>query len=105
MTYGKTPEFRWLEERLHPLNFRLILLTRSAESFASAREERLKVSSNPAQYDDLGLFVREQQVMKELVDKTLLPVLHVDISDNDIDPAVGEIYDRMETSGGLWMED
>ena len=43
--------------------------------------------------------------MKELVDKTLLPVLHVDISDNDIDPAVGEIYDRMETSGGLWMED
>src|SRR5688572_32103810 len=52
-TNCKDYDFRWMEERLLPLNFRLVFRTRSAESFAAAREERLKVSGNPAQYNDL----------------------------------------------------
>ena len=44
MTYNRDHDFRWLEQRLNPLGFRLIFLTRTPESFAAAREERLKVS-------------------------------------------------------------
>ncbi|HMN11554.1 MAG TPA: hypothetical protein PKD55_04435 [Bellilinea sp.] len=105
MTRGTAPAFDWLEERLIPLNFRLIYLTRSWASFASARMERLKVSGNPAQYDDLDLFVREQEVLDGLVAASKLPVLRVDISDNSVQAAVETIVDWMERTDGLWMED
>ena len=39
------------------------LCTRSPDSFAAARAKRLKVSGNPSQYDDLGVFVREQELL------------------------------------------
>lgn len=103
LTYGKDYDFTWLEERLLPLNFRLIFCTRSPESFAAAREELLKVSGNPRQYDDLELFKREQEVLEELVSRSLLPVLRVDISDNDVPRAVNSIVDWMAATGGLEM--
>jgi len=102
-TYNKNYDFRWLEERLLPLNFRLVLLTRSPESFAAARAERLKVSGNPSQYDDLDLFVREQELIRRLADESILPKLVIDISDNNIDSAVERIADWMESTGGLYM--
>lgn len=103
LTNGKRYDFTWLEERLLPLNFRLIFCTRSPESFETAREERLKVSGNPRQYDDLELFKREQEVLEELVSRSLLPVLHVDISDNNVPKAVETIVDWMAATGGLEM--
>jgi len=102
-TYQKDYDFRWLEERLLPLNFRLVLLTRSPESFAAARAERLKVSGNPSQYDDLNLFIEEQKLIRKLFDESLLPKLEIDISDNDIPTAVEKIADWMESTGGLSM--
>jgi hypothetical protein len=104
MARGKDYDFRWLEERLLPLNFRLVYCTRSPESFAAAREKRLKVSGNPGQYDDLDLFVREQQVLDRLVAQSILPVLKLDVSDNDIDAAAHRVADWLEATGGLWME-
>ena len=103
-TYGKDYDFRWLEERLLPLNFRLVFLKRTPESFAAARQERLKVSGKPDQYDDLSIFVREQELMKRLVGESLLPRLELDISDNDIPHAVETIANWLESSGGLWMD-
>ncbi len=103
LSYGKDFDFTWLEERLLPLNFRLIFCTRSTESFAAAREERLKVSGNSKQYDDLEQFKREQDVFEEFVSRSLLPVLRVDVSDNDIPKAVESIVDWMAASGGLEM--
>jgi hypothetical protein len=103
-TYGRDYDFGWLEQRLLPLNFRLVFLTRSPESFATARQERLKVSGKPDQYDDLSIFVREQELMQRLVGASLLPRLELDISDNNIPQAVERIADWMETTGGLWME-
>jgi regulator of PEP synthase PpsR (kinase-PPPase family) len=102
-TYGTDYNFRWLEQRLVALNFRLVFVTRSPESFASAREERLKVSGNPRQYDDLQQFVEEQQLMQRLVSESILPVLELDISDNHIENAVEHIADWLVTSGGLYM--
>jgi hypothetical protein len=104
-TYGKDYDFRWLEERLLPLNFRLVFLNRTPESFAAAREERLKVSGKPDQYDDLSVFVREQELMQRLAGESLLPRLDLDISDNDIPLAVEKIADWMEATGGLFMKE
>jgi hypothetical protein len=102
-TYGKDYDFGWLEDRLIPLNFRLVFCTRTPDSFAAARVERLKVSGNPGQYDDLGRFVEEQKIMRRLVAQSRLPVLEVDLSDNDVPRAVEQIADWMESSGGLYM--
>ena len=104
MARGVDYDFAWLEQRLRALNFRLVFVTRAAESFAAARERRLIVSGNPAQYDDLSRFVAEQQLMECLVGESLLETLRVDISDNDVPAAVEKIVDWMEASGGLWLE-
>jgi hypothetical protein len=42
--------------------------------------------------------------MKKLVGESMLPLLELDISDNNILRAVEEIADWMESTGGLWME-
>jgi thymidylate kinase len=104
-TYNKTYDFRWLEERLLPLNFRIVFCTRSPESFEAARAERLKVSGNPSQYNDLSPFIREQELMRELIARSMLPSLTLDISDNNISAAVECVADWLESSGGLYMTD
>ncbi len=104
MTYHRDYDFRWLEQRLQPVGFRLVFLNRSPDSFAAARTERLKVSGKPSQYDDLNLFVEEQQLIRQLVAESSLPKLEVDISDNDISRAVETIADWMEHTGALYMD-
>ncbi len=102
--YGKHYDFRWLEDRLQPLGFRLVFCTRTPESFEAARAERLKVSGNPAQYDDLKIFIEEQESMRKLIGASSLPVFTVDVSDNDIPRAVENIADWMEQTGALYMQ-
>ena len=99
---GVRYDFAWLEDRLLPLGFRLVHCFRSPESFAAARALRLQVSGNPAQYDDLDRFVREQELMEGLVAASRLPTLRVDLSDNDVARAVAEIADWLEATGGLY---
>jgi hypothetical protein len=100
----KTYEFGWLEQGLKELGFRLVFCTRSAESFAQAREERVKVSGKPSQYDNLQVFVNEQAVMKRFVEQSMLTTLWVDISDDNVGGAVERIADWMEQTGGLAMQ-
>jgi hypothetical protein len=100
---GKEYDFGWLEKGLQPLGFHLVFLHRSPESFTAARAERLKVSGNPSQYDDLRIFEREQELFAELLERTALPLLRVDISDNDIPRAVETIADWLEANGGLYF--
>jgi len=102
--HGREFDFRWLEERLLPLGFRLILCTRSPESFARAREERLKVSGNPAQYDDLAPFIAEQEEMRFEVGRSLLPSFEVDVSDGDVARATDRIATWLESTGGLTLD-
>ena len=84
--------FDWLEERLRRLGFCIILCTRTADSFTDARDERLKISGNPGQYNDLQVFIDEQERFRELTSKSALPHFEIDISDNDIDRACDKIY-------------
>jgi hypothetical protein len=99
--HGRQYDFRWLEERLLPLGFRLIFCVRSPESFDGARRRRLEVSGNPAQYDDLRPFIEEQESMRRLVEASLLPSLTVDMSGSDIAAAADRIADWLEQTGGL----
>ncbi len=101
--HGREYDFRWLEERLLPLGFRLILCTRSPGSFARAREERLKVSGNPGQYDDLAPFIAEQEDMRFEVGRSLLPSFEVDVSDDDVAGAADRVAAWLEASGGLTL--
>jgi hypothetical protein len=101
---NKEYDFRWIEDRLNNLGFRLIFCTRSPESFIKAREERLKVSGKPSQYDDLSVFIQEQILMKKLVEESSLQTLVLDVSDNNIKCAVEKIADWMEETGGLYVK-
>jgi len=103
-TCGQDYGFRWLDEGLAALGFHLIFCTRTPESFEAARAERLKVSGNPAQYHDLQVFIREQELMRRLVAESSLPTLELDISDNDAPRAVERIADWMAETGGLWAK-
>ena len=102
-TYGKFYDFSWLEQRLEPLGFRLVFCTRSPESFDAARIQRLKISGNPSQYEDLHIFVEEQELMRKLNNDSALPTLTLDISDNNVSRAVEKIADWLEHTCGLYM--
>jgi hypothetical protein len=81
-----------------------VFATRRPESFEAARAERLKVSGNPAQYDDLSVFVTEQYLLRRLVAESMLPTLELDISDDNIGKTVDRIADWMQETGGLEMQ-
>jgi hypothetical protein len=100
---GKHYDFKWLEDKSRPIGFRLVFCTRTAESFAAAKAERLKVSGKPSQYDNLQLFLDEQELLRKLVSASTLPTLTVDISDNNVPNAVEQIADWLEQTGGLYM--
>lgn len=101
---GRDVDFDWLEERLAALNFRLVLCTRRQETFAAARERRLRVSGNPKQYDDLTPFVAEQELLRRLARGSRLTLLEVDISDNDVSAAADRVAEWLEATGGLCQD-
>ena len=87
-----------------PLGFHLVFVTRTPESFLDARIERLKVSGNPSQYDDLTIFIQEQELLDKLISESVLPTLELDISDDDVPAAADRIADWLEETGGLWSQ-
>lgn len=99
---NKEYDFNWLDEGLNKLGFHIVLCTRTSASFFKAREERLKVSGNPKQYDNIHPFIEEQELFRSLVGRSRLPVLELDVSDNDINKAVDKIANWMEKTGGLY---
>jgi len=103
--FGRKINFEWLEDRLKKLDFRLIFLSRSAESFEAALQKRLQVSGNPAQYKDLTVFINEQENFRSLIQNSVLRKFELDISDNQTDRAVDRIADWLEETGGLWAPD
>jgi hypothetical protein len=101
--HGKDLDFRWLEDRLLPLGFRIVLCTRAPESFAAARTERLRVSGKPSQYEDLEPFVKEQELFRRCVRESILPSVELDVSDGDVSRAADRIADWLEETGGLYL--
>lgn len=63
------------------------------------------MSGNPSQYDDLSLFVEEQERMREAVAASRLPWLEVDVGDDDVAGAADRVADWLAATGGLEMPD
>ena len=102
---GKRYDFGWLEKSLVKLGFRLVFCWRKPESFEQARNRRLRISSHPAQYDDFAIFIREQEVVQQFVDASILPKFVVDVTDGRVDRIVTQIADWLEATGGLTAPD
>ncbi len=98
------PDFAWLEQRLAAVGFRVVLCTRPPETFEAARAQRLKVSGNPAQYDDLSPFVAEQVLLRRLARESRLPVLEVDVSEGDLGRRADAVADWLAETGGLYAD-
>lgn len=97
-------DFRWLEERLAAVGFRIVLCVRQPSTFETARTERLKVSGNPSQYDDLDKFIREQEYLEQLADRSLLRVFKLDVSSGDLNTLADQVFDWYEHTGGLYAD-
>ncbi len=102
---GVDPDFGWLEDRLRPLGFRIVLATRREETFEAARVARLPVSGKPSQYDDVGVFVDEQRLLRRLAASSTLPVMELDVSDDDVPGAADRVAGWLAASGGLFLPD
>lgn len=103
-THGREdPDFGWLEARLAPLRFGIVLCTRDPCTFERARTRRLEVSGKPDQYDDLEAFVREQEEFHAVAGESTLPVLALDMTEGDLDGACVRVADWMEANDLLGM--
>ncbi|MFC3997522.1 hypothetical protein ACFOVU_16435 [Nocardiopsis sediminis] len=89
-------DFAWLEERLRPIGFAVVLCTRADSTFPAAREDRLKISGNPTQYDDLDVFVNEQSDLREVASRSRLPVLELDVAGRGVDRLADEVADFLQ---------
>ena len=98
----KNYSFEWLEKRLETLDFHLVLCTRKPETFEQARAVRLEFSETPSHYDDLQKFIDEQELMRELVRKSHLKTLELDVSDKTVAESADKIIEWMADTGGLW---
>lgn len=103
--HGRDVDFAWLEDLLAPVGFRVVHCVRRPETFADAREQRLLVSGNPGQYDDLDVFLREQDLLRELVSRSQLMALEVDVSDGDLASACDTVCTWLEATGGMTLPD
>jgi len=102
--YGRDFDFTWLEDRLLPLGFRLVLCVRRPDTFEGALAERLKISGKPEQYSGVAEFIEEQEMMRELVAGSSIPSLEVDVSGGDYGVITGLIANWLEQTGGLWLD-
>lgn len=93
---------RAVDDRLVRLGFRLVLCVRRENSFEAARAERLKVSGNPSQYDDLGVFVAEQRRLLALARWSRLPRLELDVTDLSRAERAERVADWLSRTGGLY---
>jgi hypothetical protein len=100
--HARDVDFRWLEDRLLPLGFHVVLCTREPGTFEAARAARIPISGRPDQYDDLSMFIREQELLRSLASRSRLPVLELDMTDGNLDRGCTVVADWLETTGGLW---
>lgn len=83
---GRAPDFRELERRLHAVNARVILCTRTAESFAAVRAAHLQLTGGDAAlFDDVPALLAKQAELRALAAASALDVLDVDVSGGGVE--------------------
>ena len=101
---GKRIDLGWVDHRLADLGFVLIHTCRRPETFPEAREHRLTYSENPRRYDDLSVFIREQEIIAELVERSALPSLTLDVSDRKVDALAQDVIDWVKSIGSFYRQ-
>ena len=98
-THGREFDFRWLEERLLPLGFRLVLLHAARRR---SRRRAQNASRRPAirASTTTVLFIAEQDEMRFEVGRSLLPSFELDVSDDDVEGAADRVAAWLEATGG-----
>jgi hypothetical protein len=113
LNHGKRLDLSWVDDRLAAIGCVLIHLSRSPDTFSEARRERLRYSENPHRYDDIDLFLREQDLMADLIHSSAIRSTTVDVSDGDVPRIAQQILDwckieglfyRPEKASGALME-
>lgn len=102
LVYGREVELGWVDERLEALGFVLVHCWRAPDTFPAAREHRLTYSENPTRYQDLQAFVREQELMADLIAASRLPSLTIDVSQADVEDLSATILDWVREIGAFW---
>lgn len=102
--YGRQLDLGWVDSSLRDLGFVLVHCWRHPDTFPAARENRLQYSENPERYNDLGRFVREQELMADLISTSSMSSMRVDVSDDDVDRVAQEIIDWMKSNGTFWWQ-
>jgi hypothetical protein len=102
LVHGRTMDLSWVDQRLDRLGFVLVHLHRKPNTFANARAQRLTYSETPARYDNLGSFVEEQEVMADLIARSPLQSIRIDVSDDDVPRIAAEIIAWVKQIGAFW---
>jgi len=89
-------ELDWVDSRLAALGVVLVHCHRVPDTFKAARQHRLTYSENPHNYDDLEVFIQEQELMSRLVARSAMPSITVDVSDGDVTRIALEIIGRVK---------
>jgi hypothetical protein len=103
--YCRELDLSWVDRRLAALGVVLVHCHRAPHTFAAARDQRLTYSENPHNYDDLEVFIREQQLMAQIVSQSVMPSMTVDVSDEDVARVASEIIDRVRAMGLFFRSD
>ena len=82
-------DFGWLEERFLKLGFHLVYVVQNEEALRKAIKNRERMNFA----DDIEAIAKEQNQYREIVKKSILPTLELDISMMSIQEAVGNISD------------
>jgi hypothetical protein len=60
-----------------------------------------RTQSEVCSQSELAAFLREQEVMQELIDRSLLPKFVVDVTENTLEQNATRVADWLEATGGL----
>jgi hypothetical protein len=97
--YHRDVDLSGVDRRLAELGVLLVLCYRAPETFARARADRLAYSENPRNYDDLDVFIREQELMVSLAADSAMESMVVDVSGDDVEHVADEIMAGIRERG------
>lgn len=99
MAYGRAVDLTWVDQRLAAVGVVLVHCWRDPDSFSSARDLRLTYSENPHNYDDLSVFIHEQELIQEIISSSVMASCTVDVTDGDIDRVASDILGEARRLG------
>lgn len=87
--------FDWLEERMKKLGFHQVLVRQDPRALKEAMDSASRTSQD-GQFDTV---IQEQNLLRQLASKSILPTIEIEVPDNDIQRTANRIADWIESVG------